>query len=776
MDYREEAIAKGYLTLNIPLPPNLNSSTSNFTTDSQTLKQFMSETNPKVEKCKPQHQDKLHNHELKRVTKHIQGQVEKSLISQSEVSNPLMDREQWLARALKRNPTALALMERMRPLSKHPSNCTALTQVPSVGGGLRASSSFRKKASSSSGNLTDQNSPRISTNLQRNGSDHNIGGSVNMTLLNSMNESGSRDSVSNLISSTTSISGGSTTNLLKLMDMAGNATDSAGVLNEEGKKSILDYSSILGTVENREVLSREALLQLIYQHFAQRGLYKTIQTMEEETGIRYNGFRSEKNANKDTLVTTLLSLGIKDIEKPYAMPQSDLVDLEADVEIQTSSIYHHFDEDYVDDMKKPLWAEISHAEEDAEYVDGHDLRGATLNKLIEKLTSTSADGKFIQCFLVTYRSFTVPEILLQKLCQRYRVPKSIPESEKVQIQLRTGVIFNKWIEEYFSLDWNENMIRDFIVFIEDFLLKYRKLAKMGEKLKQKLAQKLASRNRETALVFSEQSQAPDVPRNVFSPKLSIWDIKEEELAKQITFMDHNLYRNIEAHELLNCSWSKPKLRHRSKHVLLSSEFFNKLSNWFSCQIITEDSLRERKAKLTKLMKIAVAMFRLNNFNSLMALNSVYSSSGVFRLKYAIGEIDEGTKKDFTDAIAVMSNDSSSKRYRTYIKQEAKPPLNIYLGIYLTDLTMIEDGNPDVIKHPKTQRSLINWKKRQLVANTISEVMQYKNPPYNIQQVHQIQELLKNTFENHEMVEEKKLFEKSLITEPRSVQRKEDLKQ
>ncbi|KAG2377790.1 hypothetical protein C9374_008875 [Naegleria lovaniensis] len=824
MDYREESLAKAYMMLNVPLPPNLPTLKDSFTanaqliqpttnnyhhhhvkenhTPTQTLSQFYNE-NPKVEKLKPATQDKFHQTELKKVTKQIQNQVEKAIVNNAVASSQtesaaLLDREQWMARALKRNPNVLALMERMRPLSKQSSHSATLMQHSETGGfssSSKASSTSFRKLKSQASISSDPNSPRVSTGangpLQRNPSETNIGGSINMNLLNGAPgtgfEAGTRDSVpggatgsTNSISALTSNPAG----LSLLMGMTDGNGDMTGATNdqEKQKRSALDYADVLGTVENREVLSREVLLQLVYQHLSQRGLYETIAVMEEETGIKYNGHRSDKTDTKDSLITTLLCLGIKDIEKPYVLPQSDLIDLDTDVEVQTASIYHHFEEDDVGDMRKPLWAELLSNEDDNIDFVGSELKSASLNKLIERLTNPDTDARFIQCFLVTYRSFTVPEILLHKLCQRYRVPKcpkhispEVWNKNKETIQIRTGNIFTKWIDEFFTLDWNENMIREVTVFIEDFLLKHKQTSKMGLRIRGRLAQKLASsRNKEEKLSFSEIPVPPVVPATVFSPKLSIWDIREDELAKQITYMDHNLYRNIEAHELLNCSWSKPKLKHRSKNVIKSIDFFNRLSNWFATQITHEESFRERKAKLAKLMNLAKHMFRLNNFNSLMALNSAYENSAVHRLNMSINEIDEKLREEFTACCKVMAPDSSFKTYRTHIKQEVKPPLNIYLGIYLTDLTFIEDGNPDMIKHSKTNRMLINYKKRQLVANQIAEVMQYKNPPYNIQHVHQIQELLRNTLHNHQIIDDKVLHTKSVQVEPRGA-RREDLK-
>jgi hypothetical protein len=74
--------------------------------------------------------------------------------------------------------------------------------------------------------------------------------------------------------------------------------------------------------------------------------------------------------------------------------------------------------------------------------------------------------------------------------------------------------------------------------------------------------------------------------------------------------------------------------------------------------------------------------------------------------------------------------------------QANPPLVPYLGkksnfffslkylvwfvkgVYLSDLTFIEDGNADTVHN-----GLINFDKRRFLANVISEIQQYQQTPY-----------------------------------------------
>jgi hypothetical protein len=48
-----------------------------------------------------------------------------------------------------------------------------------------------------------------------------------------------------------------------------------------------------------------------------------------------------------------------------------------------------------------------------------------------------------------------------------------------------------------------------------------------------------------------------------------------------------------------------------------------------------------------------------------------------------------------------------------------------LGIWLTDLTFIDEGNPNLVD------SLVNWRKRELIANIIEEIGVFQKWKYEL---------------------------------------------
>lgn len=84
----------------------------------------------------------------------------------------------------------------------------------------------------------------------------------------------------------------------------------------------------------------------------------------------------------------------------------------------------------------------------------------------------------------------------------------------------------------------------------------------------------------------------------------------------------------------------------------------------------------------------------------------------------------------------------------------------FLGVYLTDLTFIEDGIPSIIK----KSALINFAKRAKTAEVIRDIQQYQNVPYSLQPVPELQEYILSNMQAAGDVHE--MYEKSLAVEPR----------
>ncbi|KAL8638463.1 MAG: hypothetical protein Q9228_004386 [Teloschistes exilis] len=108
---------------------------------------------------------------------------------------------------------------------------------------------------------------------------------------------------------------------------------------------------------------------------------------------------------------------------------------------------------------------------------------------------------------------------------------------------------------------------------------------------------------------------------------------------------------------------------------------------------------------------------------------------------------------------LMGSTKNFGEYRETLHM-ANPPCLPFFGIYLTDLTFIEDGISSVIK----KTNLINFTKRAKTAEVIRGIQQYQNVPYPLKPVADLQDYILSNMQAAGDVHE--MYDKSLAVEPR----------
>ncbi|KAJ5076989.1 ras guanine nucleotide exchange factor i-related [Anaeramoeba ignava] len=544
----------------------------------------------------------------------------------------------------------------------------------------------------------------------------------------------------------------------------------------------------LGFNDLFEKITDDDIYQIILQHLSCLGFRKTKETLEKEANIKF-----EDKHFKESYLLSILRKSVKEIDKVFdialeerevAIPrtsnvESDLqneqenqrkektkiIDENADrsqelIQYLVDLGYEDEEEDIEDDI--PIWKEPPNSDQNILFMEGpkKEIKAATLNKLVEKLTSEQSDGVKTDTFLMTFPSFTTPKRLFYKLVQRFHVPraKSLNEEEYLQmkktIQLKVVNVITKWVEKYFS-NFNSQLVQEIKDFIDETLENEDR--KLAEKLRAVITKKIGGIGSKKIVYEPPNIPDPIVPKNIFSPTLSIFDVDEEEIARQMTLIDFQLYTKIEPTELLNQSWNKSKYKHKAPNVLAFIQRFNDVSLWVATSVVRQDSLKSRMGVIVKFIKIAYHCKTLHNFNTTMGIYAGLNSTPIYRLKTTWESIKERRIVDmYLEIEEEMSAKSSYKNYRDSLKK-VNPPCIPYLGIHLTDLTFIEEGNPDYIG------KLIHFAKKKLIYEAIVEIQQYQQKGYDLQPVYQIQQLLLNL----KMISEQELYAKSLEIEPRN---------
>uniref|UniRef100_A0A6B2KX29 Ras-GEF domain-containing protein n=1 Tax=Arcella intermedia TaxID=1963864 RepID=A0A6B2KX29_9EUKA len=349
-------------------------------------------------------------------------------------------------------------------------------------------------------------------------------------------------------------------------------------------------------------------------------------------------------------------------------------------------------------------------------------------------------------FLLTYRSFTTAFGLMDGLIERYNTV----DKDRKGVKLRVFNVLQSWAKNYwydFSKDCPElaDKARAFLQSVNDdtHLANAAKSAKEKiDKMVQGAAQK----------IIQNETAHPDplLPKNISD--FTVFDVPPKELSRQITLIEWKLWKGIQPWECLGLAWTKKDKLNLAPNVLALINRFNYVSGWVATSICMTEDPRARERVIKFWIKVALELRKINNFNGEMEIVSGLNRTPIYRLSDTKRLLQH--YKNFHEE---LDSSRSFAKLRQAIR-EANPPCIPYMGMYLTDLNFIEEGNKDYI--PKTQ--LINFFKIRLISGKIKEIRTYQNQGYDFKEIPEIQQRM----ENQLIHDEKDLQELSLYHEPK----------
>jgi len=228
-----------------------------------------------------------------------------------------------------------------------------------------------------------------------------------------------------------------------------------------------------------------------------------------------------------------------------------------------------------------------------------------------------------------------------------------------------------------------------------------------------------------------------------------------EIARQMTIIDFEIFTKIEPKECLNSNWSKGNQKTKAPNIYQITQLFNQVSSWVGTTICKLSDVKERVECIENFIDVAMGLWELNNFNGVFAVTAGLGLSPVYRLKKSWQSVSEESLKNFDKLKDSMSGKSAFAAIRNRIKQ-VKPPCIPYIGVYLTDLTFIEDGNPKMIN------GKINFFRSACFSGVIRDMQTYQNEKYIFQEVKELREALTSI----QTLSDKDMYEQSLIIEPK----------
>ncbi|KAG5519994.1 hypothetical protein PMAC_001070 [Pneumocystis sp. 'macacae'] len=406
------------------------------------------------------------------------------------------------------------------------------------------------------------------------------------------------------------------------------------------------------------------------------------------------------------------------------------------------------------------------------YDDQGYLKAGTLMGLIEHLTRHDLfDSLFNNTFLLTYRTLISAEDFFDLLVKRFMIvpPGNLKsheleiwvEKKQKPIRLRVFNILKIWLENHFMepIDENSkrllNRIKEFTINVLSESIPVENLIRIIDK---RIKNEDENHFRKLILNIGLNTPPPVLPKNL--KKFKLLDLDPLEIARQLTIIESKIYNKIKPIECLNKAWSKNFANDIAKNIKSMILKSNQITGWVTHSILSQSEVKKRVDIIKHFINIADRCRSLNNFSTLTSIISGINSAPIHRLKRTWELINKKTINIFDSLNRIMDSAKNFSEYRELL-HVINPPCVPFLGVYLTDLTFIEDGNPDMIKNSK---NLINFSKRIKTAEVIREIQQYQSVSYSFQIVPEIQAFISHCLKGMDTLGD--MYNLSLGVEPR----------
>ncbi|KAF5382528.1 hypothetical protein D9615_002804 [Tricholomella constricta] len=392
------------------------------------------------------------------------------------------------------------------------------------------------------------------------------------------------------------------------------------------------------------------------------------------------------------------------------------------------------------------------------------VKGGTLPALVERLTAHDhADTTFNQAFLMTFKSFTTLDELVDLLAARFRIepPPELKTNEREEwgklkqhpIQIRVLKTLKSVVD---MLEKEEMHILDRIkTFLASEDVAHFNAAKG-------LLAHIDRVQRNDIPVIKMMPQgtppAPIFPKS--NKKLKLGDIEPLELARQLTIMESNLYQKIKPMECLQRA--REQKTENMDNIAIVIQTSNRIADWVAESVLSKEDSRKRATAVKHLISVADRCRTLNNFSTMIAITSGLNTPPIRRLKRTWEQVNQRSMAQFGACEMTIDSNKNFTKYRQ-LMASVTPPCVPFIGVFLSTLQFIQDGNPDMLPG-----GLVNFRKRQKASEVINDIKRWQAQPFNFQAIPSVQTYIEESLNqfNDTKASSEHFWALSLDREPR----------
>ncbi|KAI1886069.1 hypothetical protein AGOR_G00210230 [Albula goreensis] len=371
------------------------------------------------------------------------------------------------------------------------------------------------------------------------------------------------------------------------------------------------------------------------------------------------------------------------------------------------------------------------------------VKAGTEEKLVLHLlhSFSMGDSSFVSIFLSTYRSFTTTKKVLEILTNRLEHPPGDNKGSQSRLSFNKAVcsVFSAWLAEY---------PEDFQALGDPApILRLTPLLPTdpsGSEVKSRLL-KIAEELSEKALLCDSPTDSSASMTTPSDPAkfdaTNILGFRGQLIAEQLTMIETELFLRLVPYHCLGSLWSQRDKKGRKGvcwSVWATVQQFNRLANAVTASCLWDTGLRtqQRARLLEKWISVAEECRARKNFSSLYAIVSALQSNPIHRLRRTWADTDREAVRRYEELSDIFSEKDNYSQSRELLKEEGTSKFaNLdtkmnhrkqtgsvvqgtvpYLGIFLTDLTMLDTAVKD-----RLENGYINFDKRRREFEVLAQI-------------------------------------------------------
>ncbi|KAK5405063.1 Ras guanine nucleotide exchange factor bud5 [Exophiala xenobiotica] len=422
--------------------------------------------------------------------------------------------------------------------------------------------------------------------------------------------------------------------------------------------------------------------------------------------------------------------------------------------------------------------------------------GGTLNALVERLTAhdSTPDVSFISTIYLTFRLFAQPEEFASALAYRFDY---VADNLRIAnpVRLRVYNVLKGWMESHWRHDCDDTALPIIVGLARESMIPVLPMAgnrilELAEQVSSatgpivpRVVSSMGKTSTSSAAYIDPSSPLPNpiISKSQLTAlrmwkmggaSVSILEFDPLELARQITLKTSKIFCSILPEELLGTEWTK-RSSSLAVNVRALSTLSTDISNLVSDSVLQLEEPKRRAAIVKQWVKIANRCLELHNYDALMAIVCALDSTNIKRMRKTWEGVPQKTKSVFEELCKVVDVSKNYSVLRQRVLSHL-PPCLPFIGVYLTDLTMVDSAYPATrpLATDRGKISVINLDKHMNTAKIISDLQRFQIP-YRFAEIPELQTWMQDQLVRVRSAGEKSFqmhYRRSLILEPREPNR------